>query len=74
MKAICNKQGTGWNGRLPKPFLLDLKILRTRWLMDLESDNVAIAVFPGEDLSKGYYLAQEFDYELQQLINKKKVN
>jgi hypothetical protein len=57
-----------------KAISIDLKTWRTRWTDGLESDNVAIAVFPGEDEQGLVISAQEFDYELQQLINKKKVN
>lgn len=57
-----------------KPKAIDLKTWRTRWTYGLEGDNVAIAVFPGEDEQGLVISAQEFDYELQQQVNKKKVN
>jgi hypothetical protein len=57
-----------------KAIAIDLKTWRTRWTYGLEGDNVAIAVFPGEDEQGLVISAQEFDYELQQLINKKRVN
>ena len=53
---------------------IDLKTWRTRWTYGLEGDNVAIAIFPGDDEEGLVISAQEFDYELQQQINKKKVN
>jgi hypothetical protein len=57
-----------------KAIAIDLKTWRTLWTYGLEGDNVAIAVFPGEDEQGLVISAQEFDYELQQVINKKKVN
>lgn len=57
-----------------KAVSIDLKTWRTRWTYGLEGDNVAIAVFPGENEEGLVISAQEFDFELQQQINKKKVN
>ena len=57
-----------------KPAAIDLKTWRTRWTYGLEGDNVAIAVFPGEDEQGLVISAQEFDYELQQAIKLKNVN
>ncbi|MGO4893404.1 DUF2750 domain-containing protein [Flavobacterium sp. W21_SRS_FM6] len=57
-----------------KPIAIELKTWRTRWTYGLEGDNVAIAAFPNEDEEGLVISAQEFDYEIQQQINKKKVN
>ncbi|MDP5131574.1 MAG: DUF2750 domain-containing protein [Paraglaciecola sp.] len=57
-----------------KAIAIDLKTWRTRWTYGLEGDNVAIAVFPSDDEEGLVISAQDFDAELQLLINKKKVN
>jgi hypothetical protein len=53
---------------------IDLKTWRTRWTYGLEGDNVSVAVFPSDDEEGLVISAQEFDQELQQQINKRKVN